>query len=85
MKEYLRQNDRWIIFLLIIFIVLTICDYRERELLDVPKGEYVYQIISPDKKNTAKVYIIYGGILSADAYRVEIENKTKKNKKKYLS
>lgn len=67
--------------ILLIMVFIKGWKYQDENLMNLPKGEYVYQIISPDKKNTVKVYIIYGGTLTADAYRVEVENKTKKNKK----
>lgn len=47
--------------ILLITVFIKGWKYQDENLLNLPKGEYVYQIISPDKENTAKVYLIYGG------------------------
>lgn len=56
----------------IVYIKITI-DYRQKNLIGLPKGELKYSKISPDKKSKLNYYFIDGGSISADAMRIEIE------------
>ena len=63
----------------IVCIKITV-DYRQKNLIGIPKGELKYSKLSPNKENKLNYYFIDGGSISADAMRIEIEiNKEKYN------
>ena len=78
------KNIKFIIFMTImiaLFCLYSIYKYRDSQLLNLPNGEKVYSIDSPNNKHSLNMYIIDGGSISSDAIRGEIVNN--QNGKKY--
>ncbi len=83
MMQHIKKNKRIYIFISILTIIIVIC-FLPANMKNLPKGEFLNYVDSPDSEYTLKSYFIDGGSLSGDAIRVElINNKTKEIKNIY--
>ena len=67
-----------IILLILVIVVLIGIKYREVNLIGLPQGELKYSISSPNNEIKCNYYFIDGGLISADAMRIEIETSNEK-------
>lgn len=71
------------IALLILFVIAIIfcwiyLKWSNKELLNLPEGEKLFTVVSPNKEMKLNMYFINGGSLSADSIRGEIVSKDRK-------
>lgn len=83
LNKRIKMKKSWkllLVILLAFFIIITIiyCIYADKNLKFLPKGELQSTYTSPNGKKLLNIYLVDGGLISANAIRGEIEIKSKK-------